>query len=71
MKEGLDKMENTDSNLPAGRLIGLDLFRIFAVLVIFFFHTGHIGCSYGLLRGFIGQGAIFMTAFFMLSGFAL
>lgn len=55
----------------AERLIGLDLFRIFAVLMIFFFHTGHIECSYGILSSFISQGAMFMTAFFMLSGFAL
>ena len=55
----------------AERLIGLDVFRILSVLMIFFFHTGHIDCSYGLLQGFISMGAMFMTAFYMLSGFAL
>ena len=53
------------------RLVGLDLFRIMSVLVIYFFHTAHIGCDYGILQPFISMGAMFMTAFFMLSGFVL
>lgn len=53
------------------RLVGLDLFRISAALFVFLFHTGHINCSYGILQKFISMGAIFMTGFFMLSGFVL
>lgn len=64
-------MENTCSNLPVEQLVGLNLFCIFAVLVIFFFQTGHISCSYGPLRMFIRQGAHILTAFFMQSGYAL
>lgn len=36
----LDKMENTCSNLPVEQLVGLNLFCIFAILVIFFFQQG-------------------------------
>lgn len=53
------------------KLIGLDLFRISVALFVFLFHTGHINCSYGILQKFISMGAIFMTGFFMLSGFVL
>jgi len=54
------------------RAAGLDLFRVVAVLMVLLFH-GHIhhGCSYGPMAGFVSMGAIFMTAFFMLSGFVL
>lgn len=56
----------------AEHLIGLDLFRLLSIMVIFLFHTAqHIGCDYGLFQDFIGQGSMFMTAFFMLSGFVL
>lgn len=54
------------------RLIGLDLFRIIAVLFVFLFHSHiHIGCQYGFLNDFINMGAIFMTGFYLLSGYAL
>lgn len=53
------------------RLIGLDLFRVFSVLMVFFFHTSHIDCHYSIFEGFVYSGAMFMTAFYMLSGFVL
>lgn len=54
------------------RLIGLDVLRILSALVIFAFHSiSHIGANYGQLNGFFSMGAIFMTAFFMLSGLSL
>lgn len=54
------------------RLFGLDLFRIVCALFIFLFHSQmHIGCDYGFLNNFISMGAIFMTAFFLLSGLSL
>ena len=43
-----------------------------AVLSIFAFHTNiHLNAKYGILSDFISMGAVFMTAFFMLSGFSL
>lgn len=54
------------------RLVGLDIFRIICAVVIFMFHSQmFIECNYGILYDFTRMGAIFMTAFFMLSGFAL
>lgn len=61
-------MEKVQSN----RLAGLDIFRIMAALVVFLFHSHiYIGCNYGLLTGFVNMGAIFMTGFFILSGYVL
>ena len=52
--------------------IGLDVFRMVAVLSIFAFHTNiHLNAKYGILSDFLSMGAVFMTAFFMLSGFSL
>lgn len=54
------------------RLIGLDLFRIAAALITFWFHSIiHFDCNFGLLQEFLGMGAVMMTGFFMLSGFSL
>ena len=54
------------------RNIGLDIYRISAVLVIFMFHSWiHLQCDYGIFMPFIQMGAIYMTAFFLLSGFVL
>ena len=55
------------------RAIGLDLMRISLALLIFAFHSRiHVlQCNYGLLNGFIDMGAIAMTGFFLLSGYAL
>ncbi|SCX84317.1 acyltransferase family protein [Butyrivibrio sp. INlla14] len=52
--------------------MGVDAYRIIAVLAIYLFHSNvHIQCSYGVLTPFINMGAIYMTAFFILSGFSL
>lgn len=52
--------------------VGLDILRIVSALAICMFHTTiHLGCDYGLLQGLSTMGAVFMTAFFMLSGFSL
>lgn len=60
-----------DMSTKKQRLVGLDLFRIMAMLMIFLFHTGIVGCEYGILQLFVRMGPIFMTGFFMLSGFSL
>ena len=39
---------------------------------VFLFHSNiHIGCDYSILTPFINMGAIFMTAFFIISGFSI
>lgn len=55
------------------RLYGLDLFRIFAAFMTFAFHgaTHQLHLSFGLFDNFVSMGAIYMTGFFMLSGFVL
>lgn len=50
----------------------LDVFRLISVFVIFLFHSEmHLSCNYYIFENFIKMGAIFMTAFFMLSGVVL
>ena len=54
------------------RLTGLDIFRGLSAFVIFMFHSRmHIKCNWGGVDRFVSMGAIFMTAFFMISGFSL
>ena len=54
------------------RLFVIDILRVVSVLVIFLFHSNiHLGCQYGVFTDFIYMGAVFMTAFFILSGFLL
>lgn len=54
------------------RYIGIDILRIVSVIVVFAFHANmHVGVSWGGLNAFISHGHVFMTAFFMLSGFSL
>lgn len=54
------------------RIVGLDMFRIFLVVLVLAFHSNiHFQCSYGILDNFVSMGAIAMTGFFMLSGFSL
>lgn len=54
------------------RAVGLDVLRILSAFMVCMFHTTiHLGCNYGILQGMSRSGAVFMTAFFMLSGFAL
>lgn len=77
---GLDKDIVDNENLSTDRrfillkkhYIGLDVFRMVAVLSVFAFHTNiHLNAKYGILSDFLSMGAVFMTAFFMLSGFSL
>ena len=54
------------------RYVGLDLFRVICAMATCAFHTAiHLGANYGILHPMIDMGAVFMTAFFMLSGFTL
>ena len=59
--------------LESQRVVGLDLFRIFLALLVFLFHSRiHVlKCDYGFLNGFVEMGAIAMTGFFLLSGYAI
>lgn len=55
-----------------GRIIGLDAMRISLAILIFMFHSGgHFGCDYSFLNDFVSVGAIAMTGFFVLSGYAM
>ena len=61
-----------DEKKISQRMAGLDLFRVVAAIMVLLFHIRiHHGCSFGALTGFVSMGAIFMTGFFMLSGFVL
>ena len=61
-----------DEKKISRRMVGLDLFRVVAALMVLLFHCHiHHDCSFGPLTGFVSMGAIFMTGFFMLSGFVL
>jgi len=54
------------------RAVGLDVLRIMLALLIFAYHSNmHFDCHYGILEHFVRYGAIAMTAFFILSGYAL
>lgn len=56
----------------SSRVIGLDLLRISLAILIYMFHSWmHFGCSYSYLNDFVSVGAIAMTGFFLLSGYAL
>lgn len=58
--------------MPENRVIGLDVFRVALVLLVYMFHSRiHFNCSYYWLNDFVRMGAIVMTAFFMLSGYSL
>lgn len=51
---------------------GLDIFRIIAAFMVCMFHTTvHLGCNYGFFNGMSQMGAVFMTGFFILSGYVL
>ena len=61
-----------DEKKISQRMAGLDLFRVVAAIMVLLFHIHiHHDCSFGALTGFVSMGAIFMTGFFMLSGFVL
>lgn len=54
------------------RIYGLDVLRIISALTVWAFHTNiHLGAKYGFLTDFVSMGAVFMTLFFMLSGYSL
>lgn len=73
----MDKIitNNKPTTLMGGgknRLYNLDIFRIGLALLIYAFHSKiHFQCNYGIFNAFINMGAIAMTGFFILSGFAL
>lgn len=56
-----------------GRVVGLDYMRISLAMLVFLFHSHCyvLKCDYGILNGFVNMGAIAMTGFFLLSGYAL
>ncbi len=61
-----------DKEKISKRAAGLDLFRVLAALMVLLFHCHiHHGSDFGVLTGFVSMGAIFMSAFFMLSGYVL
>ena len=61
-----------DEKKISQRMAGLDLFRVVVAIMVLLFHCHiHHGCSFGALTGFVSMGAVFMTAFFMLSGYVL
>lgn len=56
----------------SSRVAGLDVLRIALAILIYMFHSRlHMGCSYSYLNDFVSVGAIAMTGFFLLSGYAL
>ena len=64
--------ERTDFAGLKRRYVGLDLFRIVAIAATCAFHTViHLGADYGVLQPLVQMGAVFMTAFFMISGYSL
>ena len=61
-----------DKEKAKHRAVGLDLFRVTAAVMVLLFHCNiHHGNDFGALTGFVSMGAVFMTAFFMLSGYVL
>ncbi|MCL4101208.1 acyltransferase [Fibrobacter sp. HC4] len=58
--------------MPKKRIVGLDIFRVLAVFIVFLFHAQlFLKCDFGPADSVIQMGAVFMTGFFMLSGFVL
>lgn len=54
------------------RYIGLDILRVISAMVICAFHTiVHLHANYGIFQSVLQMGAVFMTLFFMLSGYVL
>ena len=61
-----------DKSKMQNRAVGLDLFRVVAAVMVLLFHCNiHHESNFGPLTGFVSMGAVFMTAFFMLSGYVL
>lgn len=54
------------------RLIGLDIFRIIAAGAVYLYHAALLfNCNFGILQPFANTSALFMSGFFILSGFVL
>ena len=54
------------------RLIGLDIFRIVAAFVVYTYHAALLfNCNFGIFKKFANMGALFMSGFFLLSGFVI
>lgn len=54
------------------RLIGLDIFRIVAAFVVYMYHAALLfNCDFWIFRKFVNMGALFMSGFFLLSGFVI
>lgn len=54
------------------RLIGLDIFRIVAAFVVYTYHAALLfNCDFGIFKKFANMGALFMSGFFLLSGFVI
>lgn len=54
------------------RLIGLDIFRIVAAFVVYMYHAALLlNCDFKIFRTFANSGALFMSGFFLLSGFVI
>lgn len=65
-------LEDKTKSGKISRLYSIDLFRIICAATVFLFHSRiHLGVNYRILNNFIGNGHIFMVAFFMMSGFCL
>ena len=61
-----------DKEKAKQRAAGLDLFRVVAAVMVLLFHCNiHHENSFGPLTEFVSMSAVFMTAFFMLSGYVL
>lgn len=70
--ETIESKKTVNGTKEVKRLPGLDVLRLMSVFVVFLFHShGHIGCSYWCFNSFVNMGAVFMTAFFMSSGFLI
>ena len=51
------------------KIYQLDVFRIMCALMVFAFHCNmHLRATFSYLNPFVQEGAIFMVAFFSLSG---
>ncbi len=65
-------MKNNNVAAATGEIKSLTFFRFFTAFLVFIFHVRiHLNAIVPLFDKFILQGAIFMSAFFMLSGFIM
>ena len=67
----MHEVHTTDSSLKR-RYGGLDLLRVVSAAMVCLPHsTIHLGYTYGVLQSVSETAHVYMTAFFMLSGFSL